>query len=68
LLQSARDNRKNGRGRPFFRGPLCRLSSQSANQQFALVNHFRRKVRVQFNKELFMVNDFMLPGFAIDFL
>jgi hypothetical protein len=44
------------------------LRSQPANQQLALVNHFGRQVRVQFNKELFVIDHFMFPGFAIHLL
>ena len=43
------------------RGPL-----QPADQQFALVDHFRRQMVVQIDEQLLVVDDFRAPGGAIE--
>jgi hypothetical protein len=39
---------------------------QPADQQFALVDEFGRKMRVQQDEELFVIDDFALPGGAVN--
>ncbi len=40
--------------------------SQATDEQFALIDHFRRQVVVKEQEQLFMSQDFLLPCFAID--
>jgi hypothetical protein len=40
---------------------------ESTDQQFALVDHFGRKVVMHFNEEPLMANDFLSPGGTVNF-
>ena len=43
-------------------------SSQPADQQLALIDHFGRKVRVKQNEQLLVADDFLLPCIVVDLL
>src|SRR5438445_3035418 len=41
---------------------------QATDEEFAFVDHFFREMVVEFDEELFVVDDFTAPGFAVEFL
>ena len=41
-------------------------SLQPANQQLALIDHFRRQPIVQIKEQLFLTEDFLTPGAVIE--
>ena len=44
----------------------CVPSLQPANQQLALIDHFRRQPIVQIKEQLFLSEDFLTPGAVIE--
>ena len=52
-------------GRPM---PVHQLHLQPADQQFPFVDHLRRKMIMEIDEQLFMLDYFSFPGFAVDVL
>ena len=42
--------------------------SQAADEEFAFVDHFFGEMVVELDEEFFVVDDFVLPGGALEFL